>query len=75
MLLTHAAVLPKVKVRINMLRVDNNRVVKTGHLKNLGIEIRVIRIVKRNVETLLRLKRSHEIAVHCVSTSLYLVLV
>lgn len=61
-------VLPEIKTRISMLCIDNNGVIETGHLQNLRIEIRIIRVVKRYVETLLRLERRHEIAVREIST-------
>jgi hypothetical protein len=48
-------------VRIRMARVDNYRVVQVGKRQDLRIDIESARVVKRQVQTLLRLQRCHEV--------------
>jgi hypothetical protein len=43
-------------------RMYNNRVVQIRKRQNLRIDIKRARVVKRQIQTLLRLQRRHEIA-------------
>ena len=49
-------------VRIRMARVNNYRVVQVGKRQDLRINVESARVVKRQVQTLLRLQGCHKVA-------------
>jgi hypothetical protein len=56
-------------MQIRMARINDNGIVQVGKSQNLGIDIKGTRIVKCQIQTLLRLQWRHEISAQMLAFS------